>query len=233
MVRCSVRGQVFGFLLSSFCCGGARLEAEAVIAGFNDMAMMRQPTSPLAEAQVRGDRHAGALIKLGEQVEEQSSAGGAERQIAKLIQDHEIAADQAFGDLACFSQGFFLLERIDQFDGGEEANLFAMMFDRLNAEGRRQMRLSGSGSSDEDDIIGIVDELAAMELSHQRFIELAGGEVESGQILVGGEARHLDLVSDRSDLSFGGFDFQQLGDDGDSRFERRRSLLHVSGAILA
>ena len=42
MVWSSCRGQVFSFLLSSFCCGGAHLEAEAVIAGFDNMAMMRQ-----------------------------------------------------------------------------------------------------------------------------------------------------------------------------------------------
>ena len=42
MVRCSGGGQVSGFLLSPFCRGGARLKAEAVVAGFNDGAMVLQ-----------------------------------------------------------------------------------------------------------------------------------------------------------------------------------------------
>ena len=209
MVRCSGGGQVFGSLLSSFCRGGARLEAEAVVAGFDDMAVMRQAieqcgrhfriaehAGPFTEAEVRRDRHAGALIELAEQVEEQGSAGRAERQIAELVQDYEIASNQPLGELTGLSQGFLLLERIDQFDRREEANLFAVMFDGLNAEGGRQMRFSCSGTSDEDDIVGIVDELAVMELSHQSFIGLAGGKVESGQIFVGGEARRLDLIGD-------------------------------------
>src|SRR5208283_3496969 len=195
----------FGSLLSSFCRGGARLEAEAVVAGFDDMAVMRQAieqcgrhfriaehAGPLAEAQVRCDDHAGALIELAEQGEKQGSTRRAKGQITKLVQDHEVASGEPLGDLAGLSQGFLLLERIDQFDRREEANLFAVMFDGLNAESRRQMRLSGSGASDEDDIVGLVDELAPMELSHQRFVDLARGKIESGQILVSGEARRLD-----------------------------------------
>ena len=163
MVWSLCRGQVFSFLLSSFCCGGARLEAEAVIASFNDVAMVRQAieqrrrhfrvaehAGPFAEAQVRGDDHAGALVKLAEQMEEQGAARRTEGQIAKFTQDYEIVANQPFGNLTCFALRFFLLERIDQFDGGEEANLFAMMFDGLNAKSCRQVRLSRSRPSDED-----------------------------------------------------------------------------------
>ena len=145
----------------------------------------------------------------------QGSAGRAKRQITRLVQDHEIASGEPLGDLPGLSQVFLLLKRIDQFDRREEANLFAVMFDGLNAESRHQMRLSGFGASDEDDIVGIADELAPMELSHQRFVDLARGKIESGQLLVSGEARGPNLVSDRSDLSFGGSGFEQLRDDGD------------------
>jgi polygalacturonase len=40
-----------------------------------------------------------------------------------------------------------------------------MMFDGLNAESCRQVRLSRSRPSYEDDIVCIVDELAAMKLA--------------------------------------------------------------------
>lgn len=125
MVRFSGGGQVFGLLPLSFCRGGTRLKAEAVVAGFDDLAVLNEPieqrcghfrisdhAGPCAEAEVCRDRHAGALIEPAERVEEQGSAGRAELQIAKLIQDHEIDSNQSFGDLTGLSQGFLLLERI-------------------------------------------------------------------------------------------------------------------------
>ena len=87
---------------------------------------------PFAEAQVRGDDHAGALVKFAEQVEEQRAAGCAERQVAKLVQDHQIAANQPLGDLPGFSLRLFLLERVDEFDGGVKASLLPMMLNGLN-----------------------------------------------------------------------------------------------------
>ena len=63
---------------------GAVLEPVAVVAGFQNMAVMREPveqcrghlgipehTGPLAEAQVGGDHDAGALVEFGQQVEQQ------------------------------------------------------------------------------------------------------------------------------------------------------------------
>jgi hypothetical protein len=57
------------------------------------------------------------LIKLAEQVKEQSAAGWAEGEIAELVQDHEIATNQPLSNLPGLSQRLFLLERIDEFDG--------------------------------------------------------------------------------------------------------------------
>jgi len=65
-------------------------------------------------------------------VEEQCAAGCAERQITKLVEDHQITTNQTLGNLSGFSLGLFLLERIDEFDGGIKANLLPMMLDSLN-----------------------------------------------------------------------------------------------------
>ncbi len=64
------------------------LESVAVVAGLDDMAMMREPVeqcgghlrvaedgSPLREAQVRGDHDAGALVEFAQQMEQQRAAG--------------------------------------------------------------------------------------------------------------------------------------------------------------
>jgi hypothetical protein len=75
------------FVLSSLRRGGAGLEAEAVIAGFNDMAVMCETIQhgcchfgvaknacPFAKAQIGRDRDAAPLVKLAEQMEQQCSA---------------------------------------------------------------------------------------------------------------------------------------------------------------
>ena len=53
-------------------------------------------------------------------MEQQGAARGAERQISKFVEDDEVGADQAFGDLAGPAQQFLLLERVDELDGGED-----------------------------------------------------------------------------------------------------------------
>lgn len=68
---------------------------------------------PFAKAEVGGDDDAGALIKLAQQVEEQRSAGGTEREVSQLVQDEQIEANQRLRNLARLAFGFLLLERID------------------------------------------------------------------------------------------------------------------------
>jgi hypothetical protein len=99
---------------------------------------------PFAEAQVCGDYHAGAFIKLAKQVEEQGAAGCAERQVAKLVQDHQIATNQPLGNLSGFSLRLFLLERVDELDGGVKASLLPMMLNSLNGKSRCNVSLAGS-----------------------------------------------------------------------------------------
>ena len=43
-----------------------------------------------------------------------------------------------------------------------------------------------------DDVAAIGEELTAMELTHESFVDLAAGEVEAGQIAVGREASRLE-----------------------------------------
>jgi hypothetical protein len=50
-------------------------------------------------------------------MEEQGSAGGAERQIAKLVEDDEIGVGEPGRDLAGFALKLLLFESVDEFDG--------------------------------------------------------------------------------------------------------------------
>ncbi len=62
-------------------------------------------------------------------------------------------AEQPLGDLAGLALGLFLLQRIDELDGGEEPDLLAVMLDGLNAEGGGEMGLAGAGAADQDDVV--------------------------------------------------------------------------------
>jgi hypothetical protein len=99
---------------------------------------------PFAEAEVCRDDDACALVKLAQEMEEHRAAGGAERQVAEFIEDHEIEAGEAFGDLTGLALCLFLFEGIDELDGREEANLSPVMLDGLDAKGRRDMGFSCS-----------------------------------------------------------------------------------------
>jgi len=75
--------------------------------------------------------------------------------------------DEPSGDLPGSPLGLFLFESVDEFDGGEEANALVVVFDGLDAERRGDVGLAGAGSSDEDDVVGVRDERAAMELADE------------------------------------------------------------------
>ena len=86
-------------------------------------------------------------------MEEQRSAGGAERQVTKLVEDDKIGVGEPRRDLAGFALKLLLFESVDEFDGGEEADALAVVLDRLDpdrgrdascrAEGRRPGRRCG------------------------------------------------------------------------------------------
>src|SRR5271155_4536624 len=114
MVSGSGVRQVPRFLLCGF--GGCRravLEAEAVVSGFENVAAVGKTIeesgrhlrvaehgSPLAEAQVRCDDDAGPLIEFAQQMEEQSSSGSAERQVAEFVKNDEVGIGKAPRNLA-------------------------------------------------------------------------------------------------------------------------------------
>ena len=110
-------------------------EAERLIPGLDDMAVMRQPveqrgghlgvaehTRPLGESQVGGDHHAGVLVELREQMKQQGPTGLAEGQIAQFIENHQIHTQQPQGDPARLAGCLLLLQRIDQIHRREETH---------------------------------------------------------------------------------------------------------------
>ena len=73
-----------------------------------------------------------------------------------------------------------------------------MMLDGLDADRGGEMRLARAGAADQDDVVGVLQELAAMELTHERLVDLAAGEVEAGEVAIGRKAGGLELIGRRS-----------------------------------
>src|ERR1700729_2886091 len=143
-------------------------------------------------------------------MEEQCSAGSAERQVTKLVEDDEIGVGEPRRDLAGFPLKLLLFESVDEFDSEEKADALAVMLDGLDADRGGEMRLPRAGAADQDDIMGVIQELAAVELTRERLVDLAAGEVEAGKIAIVWKAGGLELIGHRSHLSVGRLRLQEL-----------------------
>jgi hypothetical protein len=131
---------MLGFLArldSVLCSFTALLEAERLIAGFDDVAVMGQSiqqsggqlgvdkhAAPFRERQIGGNDDAGSLVEFGKQVKQQCTAGLREGQIAKLIQNDQVHLHQAERQLALLACGLLLFQHIGQIYGGIEACSF-------------------------------------------------------------------------------------------------------------
>ena len=113
---------------------GAVLEAPALVAGLDDVAVMGEAVEqrgghlgiaedarPFAEGEIGGDDDRGALVEPADQVEQQLAAGLGEGQIAEFVEDDEVEAREIIGDAALASGARLGLEPVDEIDGGEEA----------------------------------------------------------------------------------------------------------------
>ena len=124
-----------------------------------------------------------------------------------------------------FSLALLLFEGVDEFDGGKEPDAFAVMLDGLDADRGGEMRLARAGTADQDDVVGVFQELAAMKLANERLVDLAAGEVEAGKVAIVRKAGGLELIGRRSDFSVGRLRLQELGQDRQRRLEGRGALL--------
>ncbi len=80
-------------------------------------------------------------------MEEQSSSGSAERQVAEFVEDDEVGIGKPSRNLAGLPLVLFLFEGVDEFDGGEEPYALAATLDGLDADCRGEMRLTRAGAT--------------------------------------------------------------------------------------
>ena len=77
---------------------------------------------PIGEGEIGGDQQGGVFVELADQVEQQLAAGLAERQVAQLVDDDEIVAQQLLGQAATATGRLLLLELVDEINEIEEAS---------------------------------------------------------------------------------------------------------------
>src|SRR5277367_1088631 len=112
---------------------GAVLEAPAVVAGLDDVAMMGQAIEqsrghlriaeharPLTKSEIGGHDHRRPFVELADHVEQKLSARLSERQVAELVENDEVEASEIIGEPPLPACPAFCLQPIDQIDGVEE-----------------------------------------------------------------------------------------------------------------
>jgi putative transposase len=124
-----------GACVPTWASGGsaAVLEAPAVVAGLDDVAVMGEPVEqggghlgvaedarPVGEGEVGGDDDRGSLVKPADQVEQELTAALRERQVAEFIEHHQDDTGKLVGQGAGLAGMALRLEPVGQVDGGEE-----------------------------------------------------------------------------------------------------------------
>lgn len=106
---------------------------------------------PIAEGQVGGDDDRGLLVELADQMEQELPTGSGERQIAQLVEYHEVEPAELGSDGASLPDASFFLEPGDEIDHVEVTPAGTGTHDaRVNRGG--QMRLARPCAVDEHDV---------------------------------------------------------------------------------
>src|SRR5207245_8531969 len=161
---------------------GAVFEAPALVAGFDDFAMMGQAveerrrhlgvakyTGPIAKGQIGGDDDRGALVEPADQMKEQLAAGLSEGQVAELVENNEVHAGEIFGEPPLPTGAGFALQPIDEVDHGVEAAPGAAA-DAGPRERYRRAAIAGPGSGVPPALALLADKSAPAQIADQRFV---------------------------------------------------------------
>jgi hypothetical protein len=138
---------------------------------------------PFAEGQIGRDDDRGALIELAHEMEEQLPASLSEGQIAKFVENGEVLAGEIIGDPSLTPCACFGFQAINEIDCIEETATQTGA-DAASRDGNGEMRLAGSGASNENDIALLRDEAAPGKIAHQGFVNGRAVEVKIIDFLV-------------------------------------------------
>ena len=103
-------------------------------------------------------------------MEQQLAAGLSERQIAELVHDDEVGADQAVGNAALAAELDLRLELVDEVDDVEEARLPAGA-DAAPRDADGDVAFASARAADQHDVPLRVEEGSGRELSDQLAVD--------------------------------------------------------------
>jgi len=162
---------------------GAVLEAPALVAGLNDVAVVGQAVEesrghlgvaehagPFAEGQVCRHDHGRLLVETADKVEQQLSAGLGERQIAELIEHDEVHAAEIFGHPSLAAGAALGRKLVEQIDNVEEAATLACA-DAGASDRDGKVGLAGSGSADQHEVSLMSQEVAAGQVADKALVD--------------------------------------------------------------
>ncbi len=148
--------------------------------------------APLAKRQVTGDQHAGALVAVAKDPEQELDAATTVGHISELVADQQLRPLQLPQE---FVQGVLLpslFELVDQICGREEAHAQTLPASS-QAQGDGDVSFPSSLGADKATIVLIFDPFASRQLQDLRLGELwQCAEVERVEILQDREAGVLD-----------------------------------------
>jgi hypothetical protein len=85
--------------------------------------------------------------------------------------------DKPVNNLTGSAMCLYLLQRVDKFHCREEANPLAMMLDSLHAKCHGDMRLSGSWSAKQNNVVCLIVEVATMKPTHERLVDFTTDKI--------------------------------------------------------
>ena len=186
----------FAFSGSGFVARFALGKTVGCVASLDDAAVMRdaikqrgghlgvtEDSHPFAELEVGRDDYAGRFVEFADQMEQQRPPGLWKRDISEFVDDDAIEGGQLLDDLPGVSLGLLCDQGIDQIDGVVEPNPLTPI-DQVGPQGDGDVRFAGAGSTDEDDVVRVVGELARAERVDLRFRDGRSAMIEGGKVLV-------------------------------------------------
>ncbi len=145
-------------------------------------------------------------------MEQQLPADLGERQVAELVEDHEVETGQEVGEASLTSSAALSLEAVDQVDGVEEAPARSGT-DAASRDRDGQVRFAGTGSADQGRVTLLRDEVAAGEIAHQALVDRRSLEGEVVEILGERQLGDSHLAPDRACLLLGHLGLEQVADE--------------------
>jgi len=118
---------------------------------------------PFREAKVGNDDQVFLIVEPRQGVEQQGAADLAERQIADLVEKYKVGMGHAVARASLDSLEHFQLEFINQFDSGQNPEPQVVFDSRLHTHGAGEMDPAGTGTADDHDLLGLLEEFAAVQ----------------------------------------------------------------------